>query len=227
MIVGQPIMLECTVTTVKGITDQVDIVWNNTNSGKEWKRENVNISMEDSSSVVYRDCFNISQLATNDNNVTYKCEVIINSSSLIMAANNTTLHVTGKSYDYIIPSLCIFSVVPDFITEISSTGTLQGVTVGNNQTIQCRITTASGVAVNSVMVTWIGPRGMPIYNSSRMIIIPVMLSHTSNSSINTFTSSLQFMYLMEGDEGTYVCNVSILQTNAFMETELGALQGRY
>ena len=31
-------------------------------------------------------------------------------------------------------------------------------------------------------------------------------------SDNNYTSILQFMYLMEGDEGTYECNVMILET---------------
>ena len=34
------------------------------------------------------------------------------------------------------------------------------------------------------------------------------------------------MYLMEGDEGTYKCDVTILQTNESMEFEVGELLGR-
>ena len=56
------------------------------------------------------------------------------------------------------------------------------------------------------MISWIGPGGDTITNDSRVTISP-----TSGSG-NNYTSSLQFMYLMEGDEGTYECNVMILES---------------
>jgi len=36
-------------------------------------------------------------------------------------------------------------------------------------------------------------------------------------------STLNFMYLMEGDEGTYTCNVMILETSGSASVELQAL----
>lgn len=93
--------------------------------------------------------------------------------------------------------------------------------VGNKQTIHCRINIVNGVTLNSVIVNWIGPKGMPMVNNSRITITAPTISGS-----NYFTSSLQFMYLMEGDEGTYVCNVSILQTSTSMMVELGALTGK-
>ena len=54
------------------------------------------------------------------------------------------------------------------------------------------------------MFSWKGPAGDTITNNSRVSINPI------TSSGRTYTSSLQFMYLMEGDEGTYECNVTIL-----------------
>ena len=45
------------------------------------------------------------------------------------------------------------------------------------------------------------------------------ISPTSGSG-NNYTSSLQFMYLMEGDEGTYECNVMILETNVSNSVEM-------
>ena len=57
------------------------------------------------------------------------------------------------------------------------------------------------------MISWMGPGGDTITNDSRLTISP-----TSGRG-NNYTSSLQFMYLMEGDEGTYECNVIILETS--------------
>jgi len=52
-----------------------------------------------------------------------------------------------------------------------------------------------------------GPGGDTITNDSRVIISP------TSSSGNNYTSSIQFTYLVEGDNGTYTCNVMILATS--------------
>ena len=82
-----------------------------------------------------------------------------------------------------------------------------GAMVGSPQDIQCIVSTVSGVESSSVMISWMGPGGESITNDSRVTINPT----TSNG--NNYTSSLQFTYLMEGDEGMYTCNVMILETN--------------
>ena len=79
--------------------------------------------------------------------------------------------------------------------------------VGSPQDIQCIVSTVSGVELSSVMISWMGPGGESITNDSRVTISP------TTSSGNNYTSSLQFIYLMEGDEGMYTCNVMILETN--------------
>ena len=76
--------------------------------------------------------------------------------------------------------------------------------VGSPQDIQCIVSTVSGVEFSSVMITWMGPGGESITNDSRVTISP------TTSSGNNYTSSLQFTYLIEGDEGMYTCNVLIL-----------------
>ena len=78
--------------------------------------------------------------------------------------------------------------------------------VGSPQDIQCIVSTVSGVELSSVMISWMGPGGESITNDSRVTISP------TTSSGNNYTSSLQFAYLMEGDEGMYTCNVMILDT---------------
>ena len=88
--------------------------------------------------------------------------------------------------------------------------------VGSPQDIQCTVSTVSGVELNLVMISWIGHT---IRNDSRVTISP-----TSGSG-NNYTSSIQFMYLMEGDEGTYECNVMILDTSISKDFELKNLTG--
>ena len=86
--------------------------------------------------------------------------------------------------------------------------------VGSLQDIQCIVSTVSGVELSSVMISWMGPGGESITNDSRVTISP------TTSSGNNYTSSLQFTYLMEGDEGMYTCNVMILETSISNVIEL-------
>ena len=87
--------------------------------------------------------------------------------------------------------------------------------VGSPQDIQCIVSTVSGVELSSVMISWMGPGGEFITNDSRVTIDP-----TTSSGNNNYTSSLQFTYLMEGDEGTYTCNVMIVEANNSFSLEL-------
>ena len=82
----------------------------------------------------------------------------------------------------------------------------QGAMVGSPKDVHCRVSTVSGVEPHLVLISWMGPGGDTIRNDSRVTISP-----TSGSG-NNYTSSLQFMYLMEGDEGTYECKVMIMDT---------------
>ena len=80
--------------------------------------------------------------------------------------------------------------------------------VGSPQDIQCIVSTVDGVESSSVMISWMGPVGKSIANDSRVTISPI------TSSGNNYTSSLQFTYLMERDEGMYTCNIMILETSS-------------
>ena len=91
--------------------------------------------------------------------------------------------------------------------------------VGSPQDIQCIVSTVSGVELSSVMISWMGPGGESITNDSRVTI------NSITSSGNNYTSSLQFTYLMEGDEGMYTCSVMILKTNGLQSVEVKDLTG--
>ena len=105
MIVGQPLVLECVVTAVRGINSQVNMLWSNINSNEELRKTNVTASVIMFGSVVYRDYLNISQLTTENNDVTYECKIMIND---VVASNRFTLYVTGKHLSYINHKTLIF-----------------------------------------------------------------------------------------------------------------------
>ena len=92
--------------------------------------------------------------------------------------------------------------------------------VGSPQVINCTVSTVSGVESSLVMISWMGPGGDPIIGDSRVTISP------TTSSGNNYTSSLQFTYLMEGDNGTYTCNVMILDTSESQSIELQSLSSK-
>ena len=118
------------------------------------------------------------------------------------------------SYDLLIFIVTTFSVT------VSSFNSLQEIMVGNSQDIQCTVVVEfNGVEPDSVIFKWLGPESVSIANDSRVVI------SLTNSSINTFVSTLQFSYLMEGDEGRYTCNAMILNTTGSSSAELGSLNG--
>ena len=92
--------------------------------------------------------------------------------------------------------------------------------MGSPQMIQCTVNAVNGVESNLVMISWMGPGGDTITNDVRLTINP------ATSIGNHHTSSIQFTYLMEGDEGTYMCNVMILETSGSASTVLGELIGK-
>ena len=114
----------------------------------------------------------------------------------------------------------VLHTVPTPAVTISPSGPIQGAMFGSPQVINCTVSTVSGIESSSVMISWMGPAGS-ITNDSRMTISP------TTSSGNTYISSLQFTYLMEGDEGTYTCNVMIMDTSGSQSVELQSLTGNY
>ena len=91
---GQSLTLQCEVTTVRGITSRVDIVWSS--NGLELNRtEGVNINFTSDSSVTYTDYYDVVQLNTSDDGRVYQCEVFVNTSPPLMADGNVTLDVNG------------------------------------------------------------------------------------------------------------------------------------
>ena len=112
-----------------------------------------------------------------------------------------------------------FSVpIPD--VSVIPFGSIQGGMVGSPQDIHCTVSTVSGVESHLVLVSWMEPGGDTIRNDSRVTISPII------SINNDYISTLEFTYLMEGDEGIYTCDVMILDTKQSDFIEISNLTGK-
>ena len=74
--------------------------------------------------------------------------------------------------------------------------------MGSSEVIDCVVFGVVEVESSIAMINWMGPNGADIMNNSRTMIIDTTIS--DNETI--YISSLQFTYLIEGDNGTYTCN---------------------
>ena len=94
-IVGQPLMLECAMSTPRGISSRVDVVWSR--DGAEVEHINdVSSNFSSPEVVVYTNIYTIPLLGTYDDDIVYECEVIIYSSPLLKISENVMLDVFGK-----------------------------------------------------------------------------------------------------------------------------------
>ena len=113
------------------------------------------------------------------------------------------------------PTIITFVVQPYSVT--TDQESLQGAIIGDPQDIHCSAEFRfNGVEPNSIIFKWLGPEGTYITNDSGVTVIVYT---------NTFTSTLHFSYLMEGDEGNYTCNVIVLRSTESSIIELGKLNG--
>jgi len=83
-------MLQCSATTVRGITSRVDIIWTN-GSNTQVRRVNNIAASNMNTSAVYNDIFVIPSLDISDIGGVYQCEVIINSSPPITVKQDFTI----------------------------------------------------------------------------------------------------------------------------------------
>ena len=93
-VLGQSLTLQCEVTAVRGITSRVDIVWSS--GGIELERMNNVSSTTMDTLLVYTHSYTISPLSTTDDGRVIQCEVVINTSPLVMATGSIILDVTGE-----------------------------------------------------------------------------------------------------------------------------------
>ena len=92
---GQSLTLQCEVTTVRGITSRVDIVWSG--DGTVLRRINGATATTMANSLVYTDSYTISQLSITDDGRVIQCEVVINTNPSVMATDSVTLDIASES----------------------------------------------------------------------------------------------------------------------------------
>ena len=94
--------MESTVTTVRGITSRVDIVWSS--NGLMLKlTEGINHTSVSNNTVIYTDMYTIPQLNTSDEGRNIQCDTFIDSTSTVTATDSVTLNVTGKHLGLFLP----------------------------------------------------------------------------------------------------------------------------
>ena len=98
--------------------------------------------------------------------------------------------------------------------------------MGDPLVLTCTVSTLIGVELDAVMIIWLDTEG----NRLMMDDGRVTISLTSTIGNNTFTSSLSFDFLMDGhfsDQGTYTCNVMILDASGSDSFVIDSLYGQY
>ena len=93
-IVGQSLVLRCSVIAVRGITSRVDTVWSS--NGLDLETVEANVSSITNNSVEYTAYYTIVQLNETDDGRVYQCKVVINASPPVVNENTITLNTTGK-----------------------------------------------------------------------------------------------------------------------------------
>ena len=93
--VGQPLTLQCEVTTVRGITSRVDIVWSSDGTLLQSANNSMFSSMIDDS-LIHTDSYTVEILSTDDEDRSYYCAVLIYATPQVMANDSVTLDVTGR-----------------------------------------------------------------------------------------------------------------------------------
>ena len=92
--VGQSLTLQCEVTTVRGITSRMDIVWSS--HGSELERMSNVSSTTMADLLVYTGSYTISLLSTTDHGRVIQCGIASNASQSVLASDSITLNVTGE-----------------------------------------------------------------------------------------------------------------------------------
>ena len=93
--VGQSLLLECVITTVRGINSTVDIIWSSDDVVLNTER-NVSINLTTLHSASYTSTYIIPQLNTLNDDRVYSCEVVINTTPPVTATGGIKLNVAGN-----------------------------------------------------------------------------------------------------------------------------------
>jgi len=96
-IVGQSLLLQCNVVSVRGINSRIDFVWSSDGTVLQTD-EGVSPTVRTPTTTSLMSTYLISPLSTSDEDRTYQCEMTINTTEPIITTDNVTLNVTGTIY---------------------------------------------------------------------------------------------------------------------------------
>ena len=96
--IGSPLSLECSVTTVRGISGNVDIVWMKDDIEIPRVYNGTGKLTENGTLMLYTDNYTMPRLQMMDDNTTYHCQAKINANSLTSNSESYKyiLNVTGE-----------------------------------------------------------------------------------------------------------------------------------
>ena len=94
-------------------------------------------------------------------------------------------------------------------------GSAGSMTMGKPYSIQCNVHMSEKVDSNIIKIYWSGPNGSIITNDSRINI------HSTVSVDGIIhNSTLQLLYFSQNDSGSFVCNVTLVDTTLSQTFEL-------
>ena len=116
-------------------------------------------------------------------------------------------------------------IVPVPRISLQSRRFLQGV-VGEMKNITCSVTITSEIDPDLVELTWTHDDSI-ITADERITIVTNI---TENPSSFTYTTMIQFAYLMEEDEGKHICSVEVgdmMESRSIIFENLRSMQTNY
>ena len=94
--VGEQLVLECSVTTVKDIVFRVDIEWRNNFHTVISKVEGVDVVSSDEDSERHLDNYIVPQLSVNEMANVYRCTAVVNTDPPVRVTSSVTVSTHGK-----------------------------------------------------------------------------------------------------------------------------------
>ena len=94
---GQLLTLQCIVTTVRGVTSRLDIVWSSNDVELKITEGIVNSTTD--KSMLFIDNYTITQLSTADEGRVLQCKVEIDANVTVTTTEFIKLNVTGECKD--------------------------------------------------------------------------------------------------------------------------------
>ena len=93
---GSSVSLECNVTAVKGINGSVDIIWTRDDGEGLTEYDVDGYPVNNTGLLLYTSLYNITMLQMTDDNTTYHCQAVINTSPLVNNSDSYTLNVLSE-----------------------------------------------------------------------------------------------------------------------------------